>query len=143
MASVAACIRESKCTASRIHQHIEKNSVPLKEVLTRRCQRARNALDDDATRVVRSDANSARKLYVANCQYSRKCLCRRCFRYSRRARAASRAPRATRFHQAKACRADSESRILAMKKFSHTTPSRRIGVRENRIFARIAQRRFA
>src|SRR5262245_47251121 len=32
----AACTRESKCTASRIHQHAKKNSVPLKEVLTRR-----------------------------------------------------------------------------------------------------------
>ena len=30
----AACTRESRCTTSRIHQHTEKNSVPLKEVLT-------------------------------------------------------------------------------------------------------------
>jgi hypothetical protein len=50
---------------------------------------------------------------------------------------------ATRRRETKARRADSESRILAMKKFSRATPSRRIGVRQNRIFARIAQRRFA
>ena len=44
MASFAACTRESRCTTSRIHQHIEKNSVPLKEVLTTQRQRARSAV---------------------------------------------------------------------------------------------------
>jgi hypothetical protein len=34
--------------------------------------------------------------------------------------------------------ADSESRILAMKKFSCSPASRRIGARQNRFFARIA-----
>jgi hypothetical protein len=45
--------------------------------------------------------------------------------------------------QPKARCADSESRILAMKKFSCAKPSRLIGARQNRIFARIAKRRFA
>jgi hypothetical protein len=34
--------------------------------------------------------------------------------------------------------ADSESRLLAIKKFSWSTASRRIAVRQNRFFARIA-----
>jgi len=38
----------------------------------------------------------------------------------------------------KACCADSESRFLAIKKFSWSTASRRIAVRQNRFFARIA-----
>src|SRR4051794_19577381 len=50
---------------------------------------------------------------------------------------------ATRPPNTKACRADSESRILAMKKFSRAAPSRRIGARQNLISARIAQHRFA
>jgi hypothetical protein len=50
---------------------------------------------------------------------------------------------ATRPREAKARRADSESRFLAMKKFSYARPARRIAARESRIFARIAQHRFA
>src|SRR5712672_2950461 len=38
----------------------------------------------------------------------------------------------------KACCADSESRFLAIKKFSWSTASRRIVARQNRLFARIA-----
>src|SRR6476620_1020325 len=38
MALVAACTRESRCTTSRIHQRIQKNSFPLKEVLTQQCE---------------------------------------------------------------------------------------------------------
>jgi hypothetical protein len=38
-----------------------------------------------------------------------------------------------------ALRADSESQILAMKKFSCADTSRRIGARQNRIFGRIAE----
>src|SRR5215475_9429413 len=47
MASFAACTRESRCTSSRIHQHIEKNSVPLKEVLTHRSANARSVIPDN------------------------------------------------------------------------------------------------
>jgi hypothetical protein len=41
--------------------------------------------------------------------------------------------------QLKARRTDSESRILAIKKFSCLAASRLIGARQNRIFARIAR----
>jgi hypothetical protein len=46
---------------------------------------------------------------------------------------------ATHQAQPKALCTDSESQILAMKKFSRAAPSRRIGARQNRIFARIAE----
>jgi hypothetical protein len=46
---------------------------------------------------------------------------------------------ATHQAQPKVLCTDSESRILAMKKFSCATTSRRIGARQNRIFARIAK----
>jgi hypothetical protein len=45
---------------------------------------------------------------------------------------------ATHRHHPKALCADSESRILAMKKFSCSTASRLIAARQNRFFARIA-----
>jgi hypothetical protein len=46
---------------------------------------------------------------------------------------------ATRRAPPKALGADSESRFLAMKKFSSGATARRIGARQNRIFARIAE----
>jgi hypothetical protein len=48
--------------------------------------------------------------------------------------------KATHLHRRNASGADSESRILAMKKFSCAEPSRLIAARQNRFFARIAQR---
>src|SRR4051812_12193786 len=92
MALVAACIRESICTASRIHQHIRKNSVSLKEVLTRQCQRASDALNDNATTRTGSDADSARNPSLGECQDCRKRLCRRCFLHSLVTHATPRAP---------------------------------------------------
>jgi hypothetical protein len=50
---------------------------------------------------------------------------------------------ATHLHQRKPRGADSESRILAIKKFSCAEPSRLIAARQNRFFARIAENRFA
>jgi hypothetical protein len=54
---------------------------------------------------------------------------------------------ATHLHRRKALGADSESRILATKKFSCKEPSPLIAARQNRFFARIAEtdsrRRFA
>jgi len=44
--------------SSRIHQHIEKNSVRLKEVLTQHCERARSAAVDDITTRSRIDAKT-------------------------------------------------------------------------------------
>ena len=67
--------RESICTTSRIHQHIRKNSVPLKEVLTSRDRRMQRAFDGNATARVRGDANNARKHCIGVCQDCRKCLC--------------------------------------------------------------------
>src|ERR1700761_7568814 len=76
MASFAACTRESRCTSSRIHQHIEKNSVPLKEVLTQRCERARNAVSDNNAMRRNRDARNADAADVDVCQDRRKALCR-------------------------------------------------------------------
>jgi hypothetical protein len=41
MAYSLRALRESKYTSFRIHQHIEKNSFPLKEVLTQEAAHAR------------------------------------------------------------------------------------------------------
>jgi hypothetical protein len=46
---------------------------------------------------------------------------------------------ATHRHRPKALGADSESQILAIKKFSRAETSRLIGARQNPIFARIAE----
>ena len=75
MAQFAACTRESRCTSSRIHQHIEKNSVPLKEVLTQRCDRARSAASDDNAMRRNRDARNAAAADVGVCQDRRKALC--------------------------------------------------------------------
>ena len=50
---------------------------------------------------------------------------------------------ATHLRRRKGLGADSESRILAMKKFSCAEPSCLIAARQNRFFARIAENRFA
>jgi hypothetical protein len=71
----AACTRESRCTSSRIHQHIEKNSVPLKEVLTQRCGRARSATSDNNAMRRNRDARNARAAGIGICQDRRKALC--------------------------------------------------------------------
>src|SRR3982751_6205340 len=71
MALVAACTRESRCTTSRIHQHTQKNSVPLKEVLTQRCESARHALVGNITMRSQNDAKRARKIADANIDIAR------------------------------------------------------------------------
>jgi hypothetical protein len=50
---------------------------------------------------------------------------------------------ATHRDSAKGACADSESRILATKKFSWLRHKRRVSARQNRIFGRIADNRFA
>src|ERR1700739_4717951 len=75
MASFAACTRESRCTASRIHQQIEKNSVPLKEVLTQRCDPARSVASNNSALRRNRDAGNARAADVDVCQDRRKALC--------------------------------------------------------------------
>src|SRR6476660_936966 len=76
MAQFAACTRESRCTSSRIHQHIEKNSVPLKEVLTQRCERARSATSDNNAMRRNRDARNAAAADVGICQDRRTALYR-------------------------------------------------------------------
>jgi len=61
---VAACIRESKCTSFRIHQRVEKNSVPLKEVLTcRRGAKSRASIEESAHRA-QAEAENPRKACI-------------------------------------------------------------------------------
>ena len=59
MASFAACIRESKCTSIRIHQHVEKNRGPLKEALTRRRDSAPLPSIDARVRHAQKNSRSA------------------------------------------------------------------------------------
>ena len=68
---IAACTRESKCTTSRIHQQTEKNTVPLKEVLTHPPANARRTLISNTTIHPRSDASSAQKYDADDCQFAR------------------------------------------------------------------------
>src|SRR5947209_6377950 len=49
---------------SRIHQHVEKNSVPLKEVLTRRSESTRRACILSTTKHCSDDANNAPKSHA-------------------------------------------------------------------------------
>jgi hypothetical protein len=74
MALVAACTRESRCTTSRIHQRIQKNSFPLKEVLTQQCESARSADVGDFTTRSRLDE----KIVATTCVGVRK-FCRNRF----------------------------------------------------------------
>jgi hypothetical protein len=66
----------------RIHQHIEKNSVQLKEALTHRCESARRASIDNAATRSRSEAKNPRGIAIRESQYCRKRLHRRHFLYS-------------------------------------------------------------
>ena len=86
MALVAACTRESRCTTSRIHQRNQKNSVPLKEVLTWRRANTSRASCNDATMRARHDARNACAVCIGICQDCMKCLCRSAFFDSRSAR---------------------------------------------------------
>lgn len=138
MASFAACTRESRCTTSRIHQHVEKNSVPLKEVLTTQRQRARSAVIASTTtrshakQKVQQRSTSAFvniagnacgaaifSIHVFNAQ--RACDVITPHRRCRKARCAN-----------------PESGVLAIKKFSWIARKRLIGARQNRTFGRIA-----
>ena len=71
MALVAACTRESKCTTSRIHQRIQKNSFPLKEVLTQQCESARSSDVGDFATCSRIDAETTEAMRIIAGQYCR------------------------------------------------------------------------
>ena len=107
-------------------------------MLTRRRRSARHTLTVNTTVQPRNDASSARKSNTCICQYRWKPLCCRHFRNFTSRDAAIIAAIATRQRQPKARRTDSESQLLAMKKFSRAPASRLIGARQNRFFARIA-----
>src|ERR1700753_679388 len=79
MALIAACTRESKCTISRIHQRIEKNSVQLKEVLTQQWQSAQHASTWKPTDLLHDDASRAQKSNARTYEHCKKCLCHRHF----------------------------------------------------------------
>ena len=70
--ALAACTRESICTTSRIHQQTEKNSVPLKEVLTQRWQCAQRASPIKSALRSRDDARNAATADIGICQRCRK-----------------------------------------------------------------------
>ena len=91
---VGACTRESKCTSIRIHQHIEKNSVPLKEVLTQRLRHNNSVLRNEAKTRRRGDANNPRKFYVDVCQGCQKWLRRSDILHSTNERSTATAHRA-------------------------------------------------
>jgi hypothetical protein len=107
-------------------------------VLTHRWQSASRALIDDTATHPHRDASSLRKRCACDCQHYKKPLC--CSHFCN-----SQTHHATRIRRhrdsstpEKARRTDSESRFLAMKKFSCLPASRLIVARQNRIFARIA-----
>jgi hypothetical protein len=107
-------------------------------VLTHRWQSASRASVGNTTTHPHDDASSLRKRCACDCQHHKKPLCRSRFCNSR----AHRTTRIRRHRDSstsqKARRTDSESRFLAMKKFSRLPASRLIVARQNRIFARIA-----
>jgi len=102
---------------SQIHQHVEKNSVLLKEVLTHRGEHARGAFVDNIVLHSRDDADGARKCDAGECQYCRKRLRCRCFRHSHIDHRDAVELKATDRYQQKADCVDSESCFLATKKF--------------------------
>jgi hypothetical protein len=98
----------------------------------------RRALRGNIATHLRSDANSARKYYVDDCQDCMKRLCRRHFRVSRDRRIAIARLIATHRDGLRARRVDSESQFLAIKKFSCFSRWRRIAARQIQFFERIA-----
>jgi hypothetical protein len=106
--------------------------------LTPQCERVSHALVGNTGQHLDGDASKARKREAFDCQYRRKCPRRRRFRHSRIGGRRAFELETTCRRQLKAPCADSESRFLAMKKFSRLTAARRIVPRQNRFFARIA-----
>src|SRR5689334_24742648 len=62
--------------SSRIHQRMQKNSVPLKEVLTRRRESAARASSDDATARWRHDARNRSEEHTSELQSQFHLVCR-------------------------------------------------------------------
>jgi hypothetical protein len=128
-----------RCVHSGIEMHCipntptrRKKQRPLKEVLTQQSAPAPRATIEPIAMLVTSDAENAGKIDTAICQACRKRLCRRRFRYSRsKRRWRERVQRESRRRRKVAC-VDSESRVLAMKKFSCLTDLSVAAVSQNR-----------
>jgi hypothetical protein len=69
MALVAACTRESKCTTFRIHQRTQKNSFPLKEVLTQQSERAQCGDASDFATCSHVDAENTEAMGIVAARY--------------------------------------------------------------------------
>jgi hypothetical protein len=111
--------------------------------LTHRSESARGADIDNTTARSGSETKNARGIDVGESQHCMKQLRRRHFFYSCCERSSSnRALRESPARPEARC-VDSESQVLAMKKFSCLTTSRLTPTRQSRIFLRIANRRFA
>ena len=119
---------------SRIHQHMQKNSVWLKEVLTRRRASTQRTSIDNAAKPSNGNAKNARRIDNGNCQYCGNRLYDSVFVIRiRRGRCANTCVVSRRGRLTARC-VDSESRILAMKIFSCSPASCLGRARQSRSF---------
>ena len=142
MALVAACTRESRCTTSRIHQHIQKNSFPLKEVLTTECESARCTDVSDFTTRSRLDEKIAATTCVGvrkNCMNRFYCSAFLIHEQDERNTISLVATRQCRKNGP--C-TDSESRGLATKKFSSSQRWSLAGALRSELFRTNRDHRF-
>ncbi len=142
MALVAACTRESRCTTSRIHQRIQKNSFPLKEVLTGQSVSARSDDAGDIATCSRLDAKIAATTRIGVRQYCRNRFYCSAFLNSRTDDRCTISVVATQQFREKAVRTDSESQSLATKKFSWSQRWSLADARQNELFRTNRDHRF-
>jgi hypothetical protein len=109
-------------------------------VLTHRWQGARRASIDNTTTHPRNDASSLRKRSAATVDIAGNACAAGVFANGAFEDRLAADIIAQLEDRRKAGYVDSESRILAIKKFSCPPASRLIGARQNRFFARIARR---
>ena len=118
MALVAACTRESRCTTSRIHQRIQKNSFPLKEVLTGESASTRSDDVGDFTTRSRRDEKIAATTCVGVRKFCRNRFYCSAFLIHELDDRCTISVVATRQRHENGLCTDSESQGLATKKFS-------------------------
>jgi hypothetical protein len=138
-----------RCVHSGIEMHCipntptqRKKQRPLKEVLTQQSARAARATIEPIAMLAIGDAKSAGEIDTGICQACRKRLCGSRFRKSHIDRLLRECHDRESRRRRKAACVDSESRVLAMKKFSCLTDLSVAAVSQNRFFGRIATRRF-
>jgi hypothetical protein len=110
--------------------------------LTLEHRRAPRACVNYATKHPHYDANGTRKTALCECKCCKKRLPRRRFRLACIRRSPFNRCHRVALSRHKPYRADSESRSLAIKKFSCSLAWRLIKARQTRFFSRIAIRRF-